>query len=126
MAKGKGKNRKTAETTTEPQDLRQDLNAAGLDMADEIAETMANDEATATEADAQGDATAQGHPMIHSPEIIAAIGRELAERDSDAIAAIRAGTLKTRADSLDLKERQIIKQAKRRLTLAATKAALTN
>ena len=66
-----------------------------------------------------GDLTLAGNPMIHTAEIIAIIGRDLAERDSDAKAT---GTKRDAA--LTLPERQAIKQAKRRLTLATTKAAM--
>jgi hypothetical protein len=63
--------------------------------------------------------TASGNPHIHTPDVIAIIGEELAAKDADARA-----TGEKRDLALTLPERQTIKQAKRRLTLAATKAAV--
>lgn len=123
---------------------RAELEAAAMresmEAATESAETelLDGEDAAAAEAAAESDAAVTvapagfgpgsydhiagveaGEVFRHEPEVVEAVGVDVARRDTEAVLAGES-----REVALTLPERQSIKQAKRRLTLARNKAAL--
>jgi hypothetical protein len=132
MSKRKGS---AAKQEQEQVEVRESLSAVAEPETSETLESSssaapespaADAEVAAEPASAGFDATAyasipgveDGETFIHEPEVVAAVGVDVARRDTE---AKRSGT--KRDEVLTLPERQSIKQAKRKLTLARAKSA---